>query len=538
MANQRDITARVRVQDRTKGGLNQAKRNVSRFAREVKGITAGVVGADLISSAGRMALQRVEAFFRAGIDFTKAMETANAQFKVLLGTGGLAEGQVNFIRQFAADTPFFIQQVTAASRLLVQFIGNTQEANKYLSLVGDAAAGAGADIENVALWWGRFVDAARAGRPVGEATARLQELGLITGHARSEIEELIEAGKGLEAIQTGENALRRTEGAMGELRETLAGAIDTATNATQEFASVALEVNGINEALKDGANAWTDWMNAMAAAAEEAAKREKDWQNITAEGETDIESIARGYNERGARLRRDRIAARQAASGIYGPGLSFPTIGGRWNIVGGAIPGADRVPPPVLDPDEIEAPDLIPRTSILRPRPWRIRPPRVGTQTPFGITRFDMGLPHADDFPDMLDNLTTGQEEIGDTAHSDAELALGVARDMLSGINAINAGINRGGPGGALGVVGGILGILAGIPTLGAGTAAWLGFASAVGVGASGALPAGGRGGGERRMRDYRQSRQGSGAGSGVTVVEVSADGLMGDLGRSVASGR
>ena len=258
-----DVVTNIIARDKTKAGLAAARKSVSTFSTDVKKITAGVIGADLISSAGRAAMAQAQAFFRSGIQFTRALETTGAQFRTLLGSDSLAQSQLNFVRQFAADTPFFIQQVADASRLLVQFTGSATEANKALELVGDAAAGSGADVSNVALWWGRLLDGLKNNRPVGEALARLQELGIISGQVRSEVEALVDAEKGQEAQQLITTKVTTTyEGAMSRLRGTIGGAIDTAQNATEELASIVLEVTGVTDALKDGANWWTDWANA------------------------------------------------------------------------------------------------------------------------------------------------------------------------------------------------------------------------------------------------------------------------------------
>ena len=450
-----DITARVKVRDGTGPGLRAAKRNVSRFASDVRGVTTGVLGADLISSAGRAAMHRVEQFFRLGIEYTKAIEASQAQFRTLLGTDSAAAAQLRFVRDFAAETPFFIQQVADANRLLVQFTGSATDANKALSLVGNAAAGAGADVSNVALWWGRLLDGLRNNRPVGESLARLQELGIIGGSTRGAVEALVKANKGLQAEQIiTADVTEKFDGAMQRLRETMGGAIDTAINATEELSATALEVSGVSAALTLGANAGTEWANAAVRNMERLNNVKFSPQVLAVLAYTASQGQASFF------VRLFRMLGADTPGQGGGEDVSLP---GPWNTGASPTPGQAW-----LDAGGRQLLEAArnPRQRRMQHHPM-LRRPMFGS---INLAQL-LGRARAESWwagssgemlPDLRDresiiNIEEITGEAKDLAHRDAQRALQVAQSVLSGIDRIVAGIQQGGKSGLFGAIGGIL---------------------------------------------------------------------------------
>ena len=84
--------------------------------------------------------------------------------------------------------------------MLLTFAADAAFGADTLRIVGDAAAGVSAPIEEVSTWFGRMYTAIQAGRPMGEALQRLQELGLLSGVARTKMEDLSKAGADQEVI--------------------------------------------------------------------------------------------------------------------------------------------------------------------------------------------------------------------------------------------------------------------------------------------------------------------------------------------------
>ena len=134
------------------------------------------------------------AFIAKGVDFNKQVERATIQFGAFFRNAELAEAHVRSLTDFAARTPFQLPGILQASRMLLTFAADAAFGADTLRIVGDAAAGVSAPIEEVATWFGRMYTAIQAGRPMGEALQRLQELGLLSGVARTKMEDLEQGG--------------------------------------------------------------------------------------------------------------------------------------------------------------------------------------------------------------------------------------------------------------------------------------------------------------------------------------------------------
>jgi len=156
------------------------------------------------------------------------MESFKVQFKTLLGSLEKAEKRIKELTDFAATTPFQMPAVVKASKILETLTEGAISTGKGLRMVGDVSAGVGADIDELAVWFGRLYDGLKNNRPVGEAMARLQELGAISGKARGKIEELAASGASMaEKWKAVENATAKYNGLMKEQSGILTGLIST-----------------------------------------------------------------------------------------------------------------------------------------------------------------------------------------------------------------------------------------------------------------------------------------------------------------------
>ena len=119
-------------------------------------------------------------------------------------------------------TPFTRDEIFAASKQLQVFTGDALSTGDSLRVIGDVAAGTGESFEEVALWTGRLYDAMKSGNAVGEMTARLQEMGAISGEDRTKIEQLAEAGGDITQNWTEvEKIFSRYDGTMEKLSNNL-----------------------------------------------------------------------------------------------------------------------------------------------------------------------------------------------------------------------------------------------------------------------------------------------------------------------------
>jgi len=162
------------------------------------------------------------------IQTASKFETLQSQFITLLGGATEARKRFQELKKFAAETPFQVEEIAKASRVLQSLTGGLLATGDGLRLVGDAAAIANEKFSLLAIHIGRLFQGLTTGRAVGESLARLQELGLLSGEARTKIEDLQKAGeKGAKVWNIVKEALEKNKGAMKILSETAAGLFST-----------------------------------------------------------------------------------------------------------------------------------------------------------------------------------------------------------------------------------------------------------------------------------------------------------------------
>jgi len=266
-----DITARAILIDKMSPTLKKIQESSSKMA---KGVSSEIgktkdsfkgFGSQLISLKGAMVslgVVGVGAFTKSIISAGSEMEKLETQFKVLLGDTESAKARMQELSKFAQTTPFQLEQVANASRILQTLGGNLLSTGEGLRMVGDASAISGESFENLAVHVGRAYSGLQANRPIGESMARLQELGLVTGSTRNEIEKLTKAGQGKKAWGILQAELKKTSGGMNELSQTLGGLVSTLKDQFQG-ALRQLGEGGLFDAAKGAIKTLVDWFNIL-----------------------------------------------------------------------------------------------------------------------------------------------------------------------------------------------------------------------------------------------------------------------------------
>lgn len=191
-------------------GLNAMRGALSGFTGMIGklGPLAGFAGGIGVAGAAVMG-------FKKAIDEAATMEGFEIGFQTLLGTAQAATARMRDLTKFAADTPFELGEVAQASRTLETLTKGALSTGKGLTLVGDVASAAQQPFAELATHIGRLYDGLQGGRPVGEAMARLQELGLIAGDVREKIEQMQSGGqKGQSVWAVAQAELQRFSGGM------------------------------------------------------------------------------------------------------------------------------------------------------------------------------------------------------------------------------------------------------------------------------------------------------------------------------------
>lgn len=166
------------------------------------------------------------ALSRGVVNARMELERYNTEFEVLFKSKERASAAMNMVVEFAAKTPFQLPEVIQATRMLETLTRGALSNAEGLRIVGDAASATGLRINELAMWFGRLYDGIQSGRPVGEATMRLQELGIMSGDVRNRIEAMQKTGKsGADVWKMVAESFGRYAGMMEQKSKTLEGKI-------------------------------------------------------------------------------------------------------------------------------------------------------------------------------------------------------------------------------------------------------------------------------------------------------------------------
>jgi len=183
------------------------------------GIKTAIAG--LAGAAGLGLLSK--SVINVGTEF----ESLHLQFETLLKDTGAATHRMQELAKFADTTPFQLAEIAKASKILQTLGGTALATGDGLRMVGDAAAISDENIADLAVHVGRAYSGLAANRPIGESSARLQELGLVSGEVRNRIESLQQQARGTEAWGVLQKALSTNSGAMDKISKTAGGLIST-----------------------------------------------------------------------------------------------------------------------------------------------------------------------------------------------------------------------------------------------------------------------------------------------------------------------
>ena len=235
------------------------------FLTRVLGPMGMVVGATtaLLAVTSRL----VSKWKEWGLVGAAAISRMTLEFRPLLGSMELARKRVKELYDFTAKTPFRMAEVVKANKILQTLTKGALASKGGMELVGDASAVANTRIDETARSVGRLYDGLMSGRPVGEASMRMQEMGLISGKTRNALEAMQKAGvSGAETWALVERELQKNKGAAQDLSQELEG-----LKSTQEDVQLQMEAGfgkGFLEGEKATIKATTAAMEKMAPVAE------------------------------------------------------------------------------------------------------------------------------------------------------------------------------------------------------------------------------------------------------------------------------
>ena len=239
--------ASTRATNRQEAGFRRGQNAMMAF-KGIAAATAVVLAVSLAKSA---------------VSVASEFETLETKFEPLLGSVEAAKDRIKELADFASKTPFQLKGISQASITLQTLTDGALATGKGLELVGDAAAQAGQPIELLAVHVGRAYSALRANRAIGESLIRFQELGLLSGEARNQIEALQKAGEGKKAFEILRGELEKTSGGMEKLSNTLAGKISTIGDNFQILANNLLTSTGAFDLIKSSADGFLSVLDSI-----------------------------------------------------------------------------------------------------------------------------------------------------------------------------------------------------------------------------------------------------------------------------------
>ncbi len=209
--------------------LNDIKSSVASTKQAATGLASGL-------KVAFAAMGTAVAGSFLAINAAAERETLTTAFIPLLGSLDAAKERMAELAQFASTTPFEMNEAAQASKVLQSLTNGALATGDGLRLVGDVASSTNTPFAEIAVTIGRLYAGLDSGRPVGEAVARLQELGAISPNVRTKLEDLQKAGqKGNAVWQVAAQDLGRFSSAMELQSATWNGKISTMRDAWNEL---------------------------------------------------------------------------------------------------------------------------------------------------------------------------------------------------------------------------------------------------------------------------------------------------------------
>jgi len=257
-------TETKKLGDETEKLGKKGKQAGSRLKGLVDGLRQGVgIGSGLLVTAAALKLtQFMQKAVTVGVQWNSTIEQTQIALTTLLGDAEAAKKRIDELVDFAAFTPFELPEIIQVNRLLENMTKGALSSAEGMRLVGDAAAAAGTDLQGTAFWIGRVYAGLSTGTPVGEATLRLVELGLITGDLKIELDNLAKTAQGQEGTMAIlERAFGKTSGAMELQSRTLKGLMSTLRDTLGKMAGDTFK--GFFEGLKSSLESVLEQMNVL-----------------------------------------------------------------------------------------------------------------------------------------------------------------------------------------------------------------------------------------------------------------------------------
>jgi len=255
--------------------------NIGRSAKRLNKSMGRLAGRGMKLGAGIAVASGAMAVF-AGLKFIKDSSRVAADFEKMalgftniMGSAAAATKRIKELQAMSVKTPFTPTELMEASKILQIMGGSAAGIGQGLTLVGDAAAVTGEDLQVVANNVALLFSALTAGGEFGEAANQLQRMGILNKDVKDEMKKTWEQAKAgtrgwldqAEALEIVSRGLAGTAGSMADFAESVGGKISTMQGHFEQLQIAFGE--GINKGLVVG----IDMMNRKIPELMEAAKK-------------------------------------------------------------------------------------------------------------------------------------------------------------------------------------------------------------------------------------------------------------------------
>jgi len=186
-------TTAMKTGQQTAAGIGQAEVSVMKLGAQFMAAHAAL---NLV----RQGWARLLGLLQSSIEASATVEQLQMSFEVLIGSASGAADMMERLRDFAARTPFQIEGIAQATKLLLNAGVATSDIVDRLEVLGNLASSAGIPLEQVARVFGQI---RAAGKLMGNDFRQLNDAGIpmmeglriATGKTNEEIIKMREAGE-------------------------------------------------------------------------------------------------------------------------------------------------------------------------------------------------------------------------------------------------------------------------------------------------------------------------------------------------------
>ncbi len=251
-------------------GLKKAQTESKKLSNLLKtGLGVGV-GFGVTQGIGRL-VSEITGAVSVGVRFNATIEQQTVAFQTLLGSVEKADERVRELVDFAAKTPFELPEILETNKVLEALSDGALSTSEGMRLVGDTAAALGRPIQDVSTWFGRLYAGLQSGTPVGEATLRLLEMGIVSGKAKQKLDQLARTARsGSESFQIMEETFSKFSGSMELQSQTLNGLNTTLSDTLRTLAG--RWTSGLFEGIKESIQGILVALDALPSSTERAVE--------------------------------------------------------------------------------------------------------------------------------------------------------------------------------------------------------------------------------------------------------------------------